>query len=256
MGKIVVFDSGFGSLSIIKSIQKSTTSDIIYFADQKNFPYGKKSKIELKKIISKTIKMLQNHFNPDLIVLGSNTPSLLLGKNILSNVIGVLPPIKNAVKISKTSCIAILATRSVVNSKELSSFIKKNHITKKIKIKKINASSLVELVETGKFIDNPKICKITIKKLLKPVVEKNNIDVITLSSTHLPFLLPFLKKEFPDVIFLDPANEVAQKIAKIRLKNKSKRNTLKIFTSLNPKLFQNHLKKIGIKNKVNFLASV
>jgi len=35
MVKIAVFDSGLGSLSIIKEIQKITKSEIIYFADQK-----------------------------------------------------------------------------------------------------------------------------------------------------------------------------------------------------------------------------
>ena len=47
--KIVVFDSGFGSLSIIKEIQKKVKSDIVYFADQKNFPYGKKTKSQRKQ---------------------------------------------------------------------------------------------------------------------------------------------------------------------------------------------------------------
>jgi len=91
---------------------------------------------------------------------------------------------------------------------------------------------------------------------LNQVLIKNNIDVVTLSSTHLALLLSLLKKEFPDVVFLDPANKVAQKIAKISFKNKSKRNTMKIFTSLNPKTFEKYLKKIEIKNKVSFLASV
>ena len=49
MAKIIVFDSGFGSLSIIKPIQKTMKSDIIYFADQKNFPYGKKIKVTIEQ---------------------------------------------------------------------------------------------------------------------------------------------------------------------------------------------------------------
>ena len=48
--KIVIFDSGLGSLSIIQPIQRIRKSNIVYFADKKNFPYGKKSVIELKKI--------------------------------------------------------------------------------------------------------------------------------------------------------------------------------------------------------------
>jgi len=42
--KIAVFDSGFGSLSIIREIQKKIKGELIYFADQKNFPYGGKAK--------------------------------------------------------------------------------------------------------------------------------------------------------------------------------------------------------------------
>ena len=42
--KIAVFDSGFGSISIIREIQKIFKGELIYFADQKNFPYGIKSK--------------------------------------------------------------------------------------------------------------------------------------------------------------------------------------------------------------------
>ena len=110
MAKIVVFDSGFGSLSIIKAIQKKTKNDIIYFADQKNFPYGKKSKSQLKKLITKTINLLKKQFNPDLIVVATNTPSLLLDNINKSSILKVLPPIKQATKISKTSSIAILAT--------------------------------------------------------------------------------------------------------------------------------------------------
>lgn len=255
MTKVVVFDSGFGSLSIIKAIQKITKAEIIYFADQKNFPYGKKSKQQLKKIISETINMLKKKFNPDLIVIGSNTPSLLLGNIDSAKILKVLPPLKKAKKISKTSSIAILATQSVIRSTELQDYIKKNLLPKIIKIKKIDASSLIELVESGKFIENSRECKLKIKHLLRKDFIKHNVDVVTLSSTHLPFLLPYFKKEFPHVKFIDPANEVANKVAKKSSKKSSKRNTMKIFTSSNPQLFEKYLKKIGIKNKVSFLVS-
>jgi glutamate racemase len=153
MARIVVFDSGFGSLSVIRPIQKAIKSDLIYYADQKNFPYGKKSKSQLTKIITNRIKFLEEKFNPDLIVVGSNTPSLLVEIN-KKNVIKVLPPIKMATKVSVTGNIAILATLAAVKSKKLSDFIKKNRLPKRINVKKINASRLVQLVESAKFIDN------------------------------------------------------------------------------------------------------
>ncbi len=126
MTKVAVFDSGFGSLSIIKPLQKRINADIIYFADQKNFPYGTKSISEIKKIAASTITMLEKKFNPDLIVIGSNTQSLLL-KNISykSKVIGVYPPLEEAVKNTKSDSIAILVTKSVVQSRALKNYIKK-----------------------------------------------------------------------------------------------------------------------------------
>ena len=254
MAKIVVFDSGFGSLSIIRAIQKTIKSEIIYFADQKNFPYGKKTKSQLYTIVKQTIDLLKNKFNPGLILVGSNTPSLLLDKIFTTKVIGVLPPLREASKISKTKNIAILATNSVTKSKDLATYIKKNKLPKKINVKKINASPLVELVESGKFITNKKFCQKLIKKILSNVFLQNDIDVVTLSSTHLPLLKSILQLEFPGITFLDPAQEVADKVKRLTIKKESKKNSLRIFTSGNKQTFQKQLRKLGIRNKISFLS--
>ena len=248
MTRVVVFDSGLGSLSIIKSIQKKINTELIYFADQDSFPYGTKPANELKKIIKSTIKKLEEKFEPDLIVVASNTPSLLLNPEKQSKVLGVYPPLKDAAKKTRTKKIAVLATRSVVESKKLQNYIKKQ-VPAGIKVTKINASPLVDLVESGTFISEKIFCKEKIRAMLQPI-QKNKVDVATLSSTHLPFLLPMLKQVFPNVLFLDPADSVADKIV-IRLKNK-KRDTcrLKIFASGNTKIFQEKIQKLGIKNKV------
>ena len=254
MAKIVVFDSGLGSLSIIKEIQKIGKNDIIYFADQKNYPYGVKSQAQLSTIIKKTINILEEKFVPDIIVVASNTPSLML--NLQSNkIVDVKPPLKVAIKKSKSKRIGILATKSAINSKGLTDYIEEENIPKSYKIFKINGSNLVNLVESGKFLNNKKYCKKIIKENLENIVISEKIDTITLSSTHLLFLKTLLKKEFPQIQFLDPGNLVAIKILK-KIKNKqSKRNSLKIFTSGNVIDFKNKLNKIGISNKVNYLST-
>lgn len=247
MAKIVVFDSGLGSLSIIKPIQKKFKAEIIYFADQDSFPYGTKSTGELKKIIKTTIKKLQEKFEPDLIVVASNTPSLLLNPEG-PGVLGVYPPLKDAAKKTRTKTIAILATRSVVESKELQNYIKQQ-VPTGIKVIKINASPLVDLVESGKFISKKEFCKTKIRAVLHPI-QKESVDVVTLSSTHLPFLRPMLQQAFPDVTFIDPANFLANKVSLLLKNKKSDMNKLKIFASGDIKVFQEKLQKIGIRNKV------
>lgn len=253
MAKIVVFDSGLGSLSIITAIQKISKSDIIYFADQENFPYGKKSQAQLSKIIKNSIKILDMKFSPNFIVVASNTPSIML--NLSSKrIIDVKPPLKEAQKKSKTKQIGILATKSAIESKNLTQYIKKNNFPKEFKFFKINGSELVELVESGKFLLNKKSCQTIIKKTLGQIILKNNIDTITLSSTHLPFLKSLLKKQFPKIHFIDPSRQVAEKILIKTKNNQSKRNSLKIFATGNITLFQTKLNKMGIKNKVDLFT--
>ena len=246
--KIVVFDSGLGSLSVIKAIQKKTKSDIIYLADKKNFPYGKKTKSQLYKIITNTIERITEKFDPDAIVLASNTPSLLFKEELPSNVITVLPPLK---KIKKAGNVAILTTEIITKSKELDDYISQFNDLKDIL--KINCSELVELVESGKFLTHERDCVKTILKVLKDKFKENKIKIATLSSTHLPFLLPFLKKYFKGIEFLDPAEDIAIKIS--RLKGpKSTRNSLSIYTTKSPKALQRNLKSMGISNKVNLFS--
>lgn len=252
VGRIAVFDSGLGSLSIIKAIQIHTKSDIVYFADQKNFPYGKKSKKNLEKIIKNTITYLTEKFNPDLIVVGSNTPSLLFAHMFStdSSLIGVVPPLSEAQKITKTNSIALLVTSSVVNSSEINNFIKA-HRTKKIKFTTVDSSNLVDLVESGKFLTDQNLCTKQIFSTLNAKFRSNNVDVATLSSTHLPFLLPLLQKVFPNVNFIDPADKVAKQIITHKLFSPSKRNSLRIFSSGDVQVFQAQLRKLGIKKTIH-----
>jgi len=250
---IVVFDSGFGSLSIIREIQKKFKGELIYFADQKNFPYGIKSKPELEQIIKKTIVLLEKEFSPQLIVMASNTPTLLLDYNkISSKLVGVYPPLDNAVKLSKTRNIAILGTKSVIQSEAITEFIEKCNVPNDIVIHKIDCSSLVELVESGKFLTDKEYCKNIIKEVLEDVFLDNLIDVATLSSTHLPFLELLLKSIFKNIKFLDPAKDIVNGIKDFKLENNElKQLQFRIFTSGDVNLFEKNLQMMGIKNKVN-----
>ena len=252
MARIVVFDSGLGSLSIIKEIQKISKNEIIYFADQENYPYGNKSQAQLRTVIQKTIKFLEKEFTPKIIVIASNTPSLMLELST-QKIVDVKPPLNIAKKITKTKQIGILATKSAIYSKGLSKYVIKNNFSKSFKIFKINGSNLVDLVESGKFHTDKKYCKRIIKKDLE-ILSQQSIDTITLSSTHLIFLRSLLKKEFSKIKFIDPGEIVAQKIFLKIKDDQSKKNSLRIFTSGNVKEFQIKLNKIGIKNRVNFLS--
>jgi glutamate racemase len=255
MGKVVVFDSGLGSLSIVKAIMKRTKSEVIYFADQKNYPYGQKTHAELRYIIERTIQSLRKKFKPDIIIVGSNTPTLLFPDLFAKNkaIMGVLPPLTVAQKNTKTSSIAILGSKAAVTSKQTEKFIQ-NNVSKKIHITKIDATKLIDLVESGAFLYDKKYCAIMVDQVLSKKILKRSIDVVTLSSTHLPFLLPILKKSFPMVMFLDPAMQVATQLTQNEFFVESAKKSLQVFSSGDPKKLEQKLLKMKIKVKVRLLA--
>ena len=258
MKKIVVFDSGFGSLSVIMEIQKIFKGELIYFADQKNFPYGVKSKPELENIIKDTINLLEEKFSPDFIIMASNTPTLLLRRDlsrISRKLAGIYPPLSDAVKISRTKNIAILGTRSIAQSESVTEFIEKCDVPNDIVIHKIDCSSLVELVESGKFLTDKEYCKNVIKEILEDVFLDNLIDVATLSSTHLPFLEPILRSIFKNVKFLDPAKNIVNVMKDFIGDDDLQQNVLRIFTSGDVNLFKKNLQMMGIDDEVSFLTT-
>jgi len=253
--KIVVFDSGFGSLSVIREIRKIFKGELIYFADQKNFPYGEKSTPHLEKIIKDTINLLEEQFSPDFIIMASNTPTLLLDYSRISRKLaGIYPPLSDAGKISRTRNIAILGTRSIIQSESVTEFIEKCDVPNDIVIHKIDCSSLIELVESGKFLTDKEYCKNVIKEILEDVFLDNLIDVATLSSTHLPFLEPFLRSIFKNVKFLDPAKNIVNVMKDFIGDDDLQQNVLRIFTSGDVKLFKKNLQMMGIDDEVNFLT--
>ncbi len=262
---ITVFDSGVGSYSIVRVLQAQLPGEnIVYFADRASFPYGQKTHDELRDVVAATIALLEADYHPKLIVIASNTPSIqvldeLTGVNTL--LVGVFPPVEKAAQISKTKQVAILATKGAVESSEIDDFIKQKGLPPAVTVHKVNASPLVALIEPGTFQSDPESSKATIRSVIDPVLsEYPDIDVMTLSSTHLPFLYDYLVDLYPNITFLDPAEEVAAEV-KTTLQSMNQLadgedGTIKVITTvdvagtLNPQELQNILSILGLQTTV------
>lgn len=214
---IAVFDSGVGSLSIIRELKKQIPhEDLLYFADRSHFPYGNKSHQQLYQIILSSIKFLEN-YKPKLVIVASMTPSIQVleqvKKRVNSRIIGVMPPIRVAVRLSKRKHMGIMATQGAIFSHELDVLLRKE-VTKDVRITKFNASQIVELIENGIHIRDERRTFDTISHLLMDKLEKKDIDTMILSSTHLPLVSNYFNSLFPLVKFVDPCYTVAKEVKK------------------------------------------
>lgn len=211
---IAVFDAGLGSYAIVEAIkQVYPQQDIIYFADRKNFPYGTKTTEQLKVIIENSIDFLFEK-GASFIVLASNAPSITVLDKIKNKdkVIGIYPPLKDVIKDKKKNTL-IIGAKVMIESLELQDYIKQEVEDYYQQFHLENASPLIQLIESGDFINNVGETEKTIRNFIDNCEDKfGKIDSITLSSTHLPWLSPYFKKFIPQAKLYDPADNLVNAI--------------------------------------------
>lgn len=209
---IAVFDAGIGSYAIVAEIQRRLPrQDVIYFADRASFPYGSKGPEELAQVMGRTLGFLET-FEPSAIVVASNAPSITVLEDVRPMtrvpVFGVFPPLTEALAASTHHAVGIMGVQSLVESEMLREFVG-GHDLDGASVELINASSMVELVESGAFLFDPPGTQEKINDFMTSLFErKPDIDALTLSSTHLPWLKPFFERARPQCLFLDPAESV------------------------------------------------
>jgi len=209
---IAVFDAGIGSYAIVTGIQRRLPKqDIIYFADRASFPYGSKGREQLLAIMRKTITFLES-YTPSAIVVASNAPSIMVLDEIRQccsvPLFGVFPPLQEALAASASGHVGIMGVGSLVESEALRRFVQ-HHAGKPENVALINASPMVELVESGSFLFSPAETQTAVTAFVDKIFRQDAlIDVLTFSSTHLPWLRSFFEAARPNCRFLDPAEKI------------------------------------------------
>ena len=123
--KIGIFDSGLGGITVFREILKQKiNAEFYYLADNKNNPYGIKSKKEVIKYIEKNIKYLIDT-GCQIIVIACNTATALsinyLRKKYPNIIfIGTEPAVKVAADDRSKTKILITATTITLKEEKLS----------------------------------------------------------------------------------------------------------------------------------------
>lgn len=233
---IGLFDSGVGGLSILQEIKKALPNEsFVFIADQLNVPYGAKSKRELNKLTENITKFLLK-FDIKMLVVACNTASCYsidhLRRKFKIPIVGVVPAIKPAAKLTKNGFISVMSTPATAKSSYLKNLIKE--YAPRNKVLKLECEGLEDAVEVLNYKK--------IEKLLDRYVAKAmefNCDVIILGCTHYPFLKKEIaKRTGSKVKIVDSGRGVAKRVADL-LDSKSAKFGSKdlFFTTGTPKKF-------------------
>ena len=248
---IGLFDSGIGGISVVKILKKYFPyENIIYIADTKNFPYGKKKKKHLIYLTEKIIKFfIYNKINN--IIVACNTISSVVLPNICNknymSISGVLlPTVKYIFDNIKNGRIGIIATEATVNSNYYEKMIIKNGINSKII--SVPCPELANLIESGDI--NSSYLKKMLKNYLTPIIS-NNCNYLILGCTHYSFIkssiIEILRNK--NITIIDPAYPTINDFKKIYHKNDNIKNIKSIcYVTGDKEKFYRTLNNIGLNN--------
>lgn len=218
---IGVFDSGYGGLTVFKSIaEKLPNYNYIYLGDNARSPYGDHSYETIYRYTLECVEWLFAQGCP-LVILACNTASAKALRSIQQKVLpvkypnhrvlGVIRPTAEVVgDFSNNKTIGIMGTRGTVNSLSYPMEIAK--FFPELKVLQQSCPMWVPLIENNEHL-NPG-ADYFVDKYLKALLEKDaNIDCILLACTHYPLLIPKLKAVLPeDIQLLGQADIVADSL--------------------------------------------
>lgn len=241
---IGIFDSGSGGLTVLSELRKlAPNSDIVYFGDLKNAPYGNKSREELGVLTALDIQKLVDKGATE-VVSACNSVSLSIvepmfgGVNLDSEkIIEMIDPTVSSFK-DKKAKVLVVATKATIESKIYKKGFSKNGISSD----SIFISELVYLIENGE--SDEKKEKV-IFDALEQFVNKGHTHLI-LGCTHFPFVRNIFEKVLSilnmNVFIVDPAEFVAKEaVNKFNVFGKGETH---IFVSKKSDVFESFVKDL------------
>jgi len=243
---IGIFDSGYGGLTVFRSIFKQLPGyDYIYLGDTARAPYGNRSFQTIHQYTWDCVKWLFNKGCP-LIILACNTASSkalrtiqqkdLQNEDPAKRVLGVIRPTAEVIgNYTKTNEIGVLGTKGTVQSE--SYLIEIGHFFPDVKVYQQACPLWVPIIENGEY-DKPGADYFVKEYLDQLLAQSANIDTLLLACTHYPLLQDKIAEHLPGHIrVVSQGDIVAKSLADYLLRHPdmesglSKNNTQQFFTT-------------------------
>lgn len=207
-GPIGVFDSGYGGLTILKSIRELLPQyDYVYLGDNARAPYGSRS-FDIVYQFTRQAVMKLFEMGCQLVILGCNTASAKALRSIQQNdlpnidplrrVLGVIRPTAEVTgKLTETKHIGILATPGTIKSESYNMEI--NKLWPDLSVTGVACPLWVPIVENNEAEGAG--ADYFVKKRIDHILWLDpDIDTLILGCTHYPILMPKIKQYVPDGI--------------------------------------------------------
>lgn len=214
---VLVFDSGVGGLSVYREIrEKLPEAHYIYVFDNEAFPYGEKPQEFIIDRVVRIVSTIAEKHELAAIVIACNTASTvslpaLREKFTDIPIVGVVPAIKPAAKLTCNGVVGLLATRATVKRPYTHELIER--FATDCKVHSLGSAELVELAERK--LHGEAVSLDELRKILTPWLKmKEPPDTVVLGCTHFPLLADELLSVLPDgTRIIDSGAAIARRTA-------------------------------------------
>ncbi|MBJ3815243.1 glutamate racemase [Shimwellia pseudoproteus] len=197
---VLVFDSGVGGLSVYDEIRQLLPDlHYIYAFDNVGFPYGEKTEAFIVERVVEIANAVQQRHPLALMVVACNTASTVslpaLRERFNFPVVGVVPAIKPAARLTANGTVGLLATRGTVKRHYTHELVER--FASECRIEMLGSAELVELAE-AKLHGEP-VSLDALRKILRPWLRMPEPpDTVVLGCTHFPLLREELAQVLPE----------------------------------------------------------
>ncbi|NCH73024.1 glutamate racemase [Cronobacter dublinensis] len=197
---ILVFDSGVGGLSVYDEIRHLLPDlHYIYAFDNVAFPYGEKSEAFIVERVVEIVTAVQARYPLALAVIACNSASTVslpaLREKFAFPVVGVVPAIKPAARLTANGVVGLLATRGTVKRPYTHELIAR--FANECRIEMLGSAELVEIAE-AKLHGEP-VSLEALRRVLRPWLRMPEPpDTVVLGCTHFPLLADELLQVLPE----------------------------------------------------------
>lgn len=187
---IAFLDSGIGGIPYLSTLRHLLPREnYIYLADHQNFPYGDKSEEGIRQSVLGAVNVLIENQSPKMIVLACNTASVsalsYLRERVNIPVVGVVPAVKPAAKVSDKRCIGVLATERTINAPYLDKLIEQ--FADNCHVIRVAGGDIVSFVE-NKLLHSSREDQNSFIAPALDIFRDENVDTIVLGCTHFTYL--------------------------------------------------------------------
>lgn len=185
---IIVFDSGFGGISVLKRLVDAMPNEnYLYYGDSTNAPYGPRSEAEIRDLTCNAIKEAKKQCEPKAIVIACNTATTIAKSYVQAffpdiPVFGIVPAVEAAVAAQRNTSILVLATAGTISSTAYRAIL--SQFFGNTEIISVAAPEIVSYVEGG--MRTRKEIMESLKQTLAPY-HLRKFDGVVLGCTHFPF---------------------------------------------------------------------